>query len=143
MASLKQLATSSKFKNSLIYYDSIYFLSRMCNFFSSFSNSKIFASAKTCRGKSCGTIVWNISAIKTANVNLVYDGKMADQVGNSIFVLKLVSGGFRSQNNKLSRPRSQSLILKIEKSGQAFFRVMWLLRLVGSSTNEEHNNPIV
>ena len=47
----------------------------MCNFFSSFSNSKIFASAKTCRGKSCGTIVWNISAIKTANVNLVYDGK--------------------------------------------------------------------
>lgn len=102
MASLKQLATSSKVKNSLIYYDSIYFLSRMCNFFSSFSNSKIFASAKTCRGKSCGTIVWNMSAIKTANVNLVHDGKMADQVGNSIFVLKLVSGGFRSQNNNLS-----------------------------------------
>ena len=43
-----------------------------------------------------------MSAIKTANVNLVYDGKMADQVGNSIFVLKLVSGGFRSQNNNLS-----------------------------------------
>ena len=80
-----------------------------------------------------------MSAIKTANVNLVYDGKMADHVGNSIFVLKLVSGGFRSQNNNLSPTSFPVAYFKDWEKWASFFRVMWLLRLVGSSTNEEHN----
>ena len=76
-----------------------------------FSNSKIFASAKNCRRNSkiielVSTIVWNMSAVKIANVNLGYDGgKMADHVGKSIFVLKLVSGSFRIQKYNL-RPTS-------------------------------------
>ena len=72
----------------------------------SLSNSKILASAKNCRRKSkiielTSAIVYDTSAIKIVELNLGYDSNMADHVGNSTFVLKLVSGNFRIQKCNL------------------------------------------
>ena len=65
-----------------------YFLNVWDFFFGSrsLSNIKIFALAKECRCKSkitelASAIVRNTLALKTVEVNLGYDGKMADHVG--------------------------------------------------------------
>ena len=63
-------------------------------------NLKLFVLLKNCQCKSeiielASTIVWNRSAIKFAELNLGYDGKMVDHISNSTFVLKLVSRSFR------------------------------------------------
>ena len=72
----------------------------------SLSYSKIFAMAKNCEHKLkiielMSAVVRNMSAIKTANLNLRYDDKMADHISNSIFVLKLVSTSFHIQKCNL------------------------------------------
>ena len=62
-------------------------------------NLKLFVLLKNCQCKSeiielASAIVWNRSAIKFAELNLGYDGKMVDHISNSTFVLKLVSRSF-------------------------------------------------
>ena len=80
------------------------------NIKSSLSNSYIFVSAKNCQHKSkiiklTLATVWNTLAIKIANINLGYDGRIVDHIGNSTFLLKLVRRGFLIQKRDL-RPIS-------------------------------------
>ena len=76
------------------------------NTHTSLSNSKIFASTNNYQHKSkiielVLPVVWNTSAIKLANLNLEYNGKMAGHSSNSAFVLKLVSRIFCIQKSNL------------------------------------------
>ena len=116
--------------------------------YNSLSNSKMFVLAKNCRRKSklielISATVWNTSPIKIAHIHLGYDNKMADHIGNSTFVLKLVSKSFGIKNVTWNQPCSQLLILKFEKIRKAFSLEIWSLWIIGSSTNEEHSNSIV
>ena len=77
----------------------LYFIIAIWNEFFVTTQSKNFPSAKNCqlRSKIIGltsAIVWNMSAIKNADINLGCKDKMADHIGNSTFILKLVSRSF-------------------------------------------------
>ena len=86
-------------------------------------------------------IVWNLSAIKILGVNLGYNGKMG---GNSTFLLRVVSGSFGIQKFGLRPTSFPVFYFELWEKQVSFFpnnmRLPWL---IGSSTKEEHSNPVV